>query len=141
MTRPLTEDVARFRLAYGLNPDEDKRAVWMAQLGHFVLPLPNFKWRRDVINRHDAHHLLTGFPTSPSGELALAAWELGAKCYLDWRARALCHLLMLMGLLSRPKMTYAAYRKGRLQAGAYADLVSTDFLSASASVSRAKLRQ
>ena len=131
MTETLTEDVARFRAANGLNANEARRAVWMAQLGNFILPLPNFKWRRAVIDRHDAHHVLTGYPATASGELSLAAWELGAKCYEDWRARVLCWGLMCVGLTSQPKRTLTAYAKGKSQAKYYAALRKQGFFECS----------
>ena len=128
MTKTIRQDLLEFRLANGLNVDEEHRLIWMAQLGSFVLPLPNFKWRREVINRHDSHHLLTGYSTSPSGELAMATWELGASCFNDWRARALCKLLAFYGLITQPRLTRAAFQKGRYQAAQYGALINQNFI-------------
>lgn len=139
MTDTLHDDLLQFRRENGLNIDEDQRALWMAQLGSFIMPLPNFRWRREVINRHDAHHLLTGYPTSVSGELSLAAWELGAECYNDWRAKALCRLLMFFGLVSQPRITLSAFRKGASEAKFYAELQNTEFLNAPLAGSKAEL--
>ena len=115
----LNEHVKTFRAENNLALDESNSPIWMAQLGHFVIPLPNFKWRREVIDRHDVHHLITGYDTSPSGELQLAAWELGAKCYSSLGAKTLCFLLALMGLATQPYNIISAYKKGCSKATLY----------------------
>lgn len=128
MTKTVRDDVARFRASNGLCQEEESRPVWMAQLGSFIMPLPNFRWRREVILRHDAHHVLTGYPATSSGELSIAAWEVGAKCYDDWRARAFCTGLMLLGFARQPCVTYRAYTEGKALAGDYAALLKAGFL-------------
>jgi hypothetical protein len=69
---------------------------------------------RRVLVVHDVHHLLTGYGTHFAGELDLAAWELGAGgCGLNvafWADRLLG---MTLGLLTRPRSTLAAFRRGR----------------------------
>ena len=139
MTKTIRQDLLEFRWQRGLNLDEEHRLIWMAQLGSFIFPLPNFKWRREVINQHDAHHLLTGYSTSPKGELALASWELGARCFKDWRARALCRLLAFFGLVTQPWLTVSAFQKGRAQAAEYERLIQQDFLDMPAELAKAIL--
>ena len=39
------------------------------QIHGLKVPLPNFRWRREIIAVHDAHHLITGYPLSLEGEL------------------------------------------------------------------------
>lgn len=133
MTKIVRDALRQFRNENGLNLDEDSRVVWMAQLGYFVLPLPNFKWRRDVINLHDAHHLLTDYSVSASGELALATWELGARCFSDWRAKGLCLSLAFLGFFCQPTLTRQAYHRGRQQAASYAQMRKLGLLSLSLS--------
>lgn len=114
MNRPIKIDqrTLDFRKDNGLALDEEYKTVWMATLGPLELPLPNWRWRRDIIAKHDEHHQLTGFDTSAKGELLVASWELGGKVYADWRARALCAALTLLGLLRYPRETLTAYRLG-----------------------------
>lgn len=139
MTKTITEELEAFRRANGLNLDEDSRPIWMAQLGRFVFPLPNFRWRRNLINRHDAHHLICECSTSAYDELELATWELGARCFKDWRAIALCRMLAFFGLLVQPKITYRAYKRGQSQSQAYADLRALGFFDLSVTTARSIL--
>jgi len=113
MTETVATALADFRRAHGLADNEETRRIWLATLGVLIVPLPNFRWRREIIALHDAHHLLTGYPLDLKGELCLATWELGVGCYADWRARALCIGLALLGLLVTRRETIAAYRAGR----------------------------
>lgn len=107
------EQVEEFRRANGLDPRPEDSPVWMAQLGTFEFPLPNFDWRRRVLVQHDRHHLLTGYETTAQGELLMASWELGAEVYSDWRQRALCRFLMALGLITCQRKALAAYRRGQ----------------------------
>ena len=43
-----------------------------------TLPFPNTAGRRRWVDQHDIHHILTGYPTSWSGESKLSALELGS---------------------------------------------------------------
>lgn len=112
MTETVGDAVVKFRLENNLYLDEENTKVWLATLGNIIIPLPNFKWRRELVVIHDAHHLITGFPTTVEGELCVAAWELGVRCYSDWRARALCLILMVVGVLSKPQKVLKAFRSG-----------------------------
>jgi len=119
MAETVSAALMRFRLEQGLDPHEEDRPVWLAQLGHLIVPLPNFRWRRNAISYHDAHHLVTDYPVTPSGEMCVAAWELGAKCYVDWQARMLCGFLMALGLMYQPKEVLRAYKMGRYSSERY----------------------
>ncbi len=133
------ESLTGFRRANDLDVNEDRRIVWMAQLGSYIFPLPNFIWRREIINRHDAHHMLTGYPTTASGELSLASWELGARCYRDARAVALCGFLAGLGLLCQPRLTIRAFKKGRLCGATYASMIDRDFFDLNLETAKAVL--
>lgn len=112
MTKNAKDELIKFRLENGLNPHEADSPIWLATLGSFIMPLPNFKWRRAAIDQHDMHHMMTGYSTSVSGELCLASWELGAKCYTSFWARGLCAFLMTLGLIAQPRLTLQAYKAG-----------------------------
>lgn len=120
MTETIGETLVRFRADNGLDAHARERAVWPAQLGALIVPLPNFRWRRAIIDRHDAHHLITGLSTSAGDELLLAAWELGVGCYKSIWARALCLALTALGAATQPKRTWIIYRTGRDAAENYA---------------------
>ena len=75
-----------FRNANGLCQNEREARWWIVRADLFVLPLPNFAWRRRAIDAHDVHHLLTGYPctakansSSPPGNGAPAAIPIGAR--------------------------------------------------------------
>lgn len=113
MAQQTDPSIRNFRLQNGLAADEERKSIWMAQLGPFELPLPNWRWRRDIVAKHDSHHLLTGYDTSAKGELLVASWEIGACAYSDWRARTLCGLLTTLGLVRYPTETIVAYLRGK----------------------------
>jgi len=112
-----SERVQAFRRQHGLALDEEAKSIWMATLGPFEFPLPNWRWRREIVAAHDEHHIRTGYDTSAKGELLVASWELGACVYADWRARLLCRTLMMIGLLRYPAQVIGAYRRGKFEAG------------------------
>jgi hypothetical protein len=106
-------DAAQFRRERGLNEHEEQSRIWLATLGGLIVPLPNFRWRREILAQHDFHHVITGFEPTLLGELSLAAWELGVRCYTSVWARLLCGGLTLIGLIVQPIATLRAYHRGR----------------------------
>ncbi len=112
MVSPSDRQVRSFREQNGLDLNEEGKRIWMAQLGRLKLPLPNWHWRRSIVARHDMHHIVSGYDTSARGELMVASWELGARAYYDWRARALCLFLMVLGLIRYPRAAITAFTKG-----------------------------
>ena len=108
-----------FRDENGLCHDERDSRWWIVRAGLFVLPLPNFAWRRRAIDAHDVHHLLTGYPCTVEGELLIAAWEWGAGRYPHWGATLFCGPLVLAGLLFMPGRILAAWRRGRQSRSLY----------------------
>jgi len=113
MTEGMKARLIQFRRENGLRVSGGESRIWLATLGSLIIPLPNFKWRREAIDQHDIHHMMTGYPVTASGELCLAAWEVGVRCYANFWARGLCHFLMGLGLVSQPRKTLNAFRAGR----------------------------
>tara|TARA_R110001606_G_scaffold177586_1_gene324112 strand:+ start:23803 stop:24156 length:354 start_codon:yes stop_codon:yes gene_type:complete len=113
MTDAEPHEIAEFREQNGFAVAEESSPIWMATLGPLELPLPNFRWRREILAQHDLHHLMTGYDTSAKGELLVAAWETGIGCYDDWRAQGLCITLMVLGLVRYPVTTWRAFERGR----------------------------
>jgi hypothetical protein len=112
----------QFRRTRGLNVDEEHSRIWLATLGGLIVPLPNFRWRREILAQHDFHHIITGFELTLFGELSLAAWELGVRCYTSAWARLLCGGLTLIGLIVQPVATLKAYYCGRQFSACYGQL-------------------
>jgi hypothetical protein len=123
MTDHITSRILEFRRQHELCLHEELGPVWWATLGSVVLPLPNFRWRRDAIPIHDYNHILTGYGLDVSGELSIAAWELGVQCYRSRWARALCIFLAILGLIYQPLKTRRAYHKGVGAANAYRNMI------------------
>lgn len=105
--------VAKLRATHPAGLDNGGGRIWMARLGDIVMPLPNFRWRREALDLHDANHLTTGYDFSPAGECRLAAWELGRGCYQSRFARALCLALLVTGLVFGPRKIARAWWAGR----------------------------
>lgn len=109
-------NIAQLRADHPARLDHGTGPIWMATLGDLVLPLPNYRWRREALARHDANHLLTGYGFTAAEECRLAAWELGAGCYASPFARMLCALLLIPGVILGPWQLIKAYRAGRRHA-------------------------
>jgi hypothetical protein len=97
---------------------------WTCPVGPLTIRLPNFSWRRRAIDVHDLHHLMTGYPMTMRGEFQMAAWELGAGRYADWRATLFCAPLLLAGLFWSPSRMRAAYKAGRRTVSLYRELAA-----------------
>lgn len=113
MESELAANIERMRAFHPDALDRGSERIWMARLGDIALPLPNFRWRREALDLHDANHLTTGFDFSPAGECRLAAWELGRGCYASRYARGLCLALLVIGLAFGPLAVARAWRAGR----------------------------
>jgi hypothetical protein len=94
----------------GFTTDEyEKTFGWLLVLGVRV-PLPNFESRKKALPLHDLHHVALGFGTDVAGELEVSAWEhrTGTKgC--GWWPRFLCFQAMVVGFLTSPRRTLAAW--------------------------------
>lgn len=68
---------------------------------------------RNALILHDVHHVVTGYETSLSGEVELAAWELASGSYgwnlFFWIDRSIA---ALVGALVLPVRTARAFRRG-----------------------------
>jgi hypothetical protein len=95
---------------------------WTCPVGPVVLRFPNFAWRRRALRAHDLHHLMAGYPMTMRGEFQMAAWELGAGRYRDWRATLFCSPLIAAGLLWSPRRMIAAFKGGRRSQSLYSAL-------------------
>lgn len=101
---------------------------WYLGEGVLHIKLPNFAWRRAAIARHDLHHLLTGFPFTPAGEMQMAAWEFAAGRFPHPGATAFCLPLVGLGAVLLPRRTLAAFLRGRRGKSLYGAALSNDVL-------------
>ena len=117
----LSRDEALLLLRRGDGGESVERS-WPCRIGCVVLRFPNFTWRRRALRAHDLHHLMAGYPMTMRGEFQMAAWELGAGRYRDWRATLFCSPLILAGLLWSPRRMLAAFERGRRSQSLYSTL-------------------
>jgi hypothetical protein len=101
------------RAEQGLDPAYDTAATWPFTIGPVTIPMPNFSWRRAAIQRHDLHHILTGYPFTMRGEFQVATWEFAAGRYPHWGATLLLLPLVVLGLFWSPTAIWCAFRRGR----------------------------
>ena len=110
--------------------DDDRgKAYWYLGRGLLHIRVPNFGWRKRAIVRHDLHHLLTGYPCTPTGEMEMAAWEFAAGRFPHPGATAFCLPLVGMGAVLSPRRTFAAFVRGRRGTSLYATPLSDEVLA------------
>jgi hypothetical protein len=125
----VSEALHAFRTRAGLAPHQATQQAWTCGFGPVALSLPNFPWRRKAIERHDAHHVLTGYPCTLAGEISLSAWEFGAGRFDDTRATLFCLPLIAAGTLTAPRQTFAAFARGRIGRSLYSAELSDALLN------------
>ena len=119
---------------HGLPPDGGVSNPWFnVHIGSFVLRLPNPPARRRAVVMHDINHIVTGYNTTFSeGEMAIAAFEVGAGCgrlAIVWFINL---SLLALAVFVHPRIAFAAFVRGRRSATIYAhdrDAVSLTSMS------------
>jgi len=83
----LKDKLSGFYEKYNLPEDGGvhDRMVELQIFKGFSLYFPNFEKRRQVIDVHDAHHLLTGYGADIEGECQISAWEIASGCHHNWQ--------------------------------------------------------
>jgi hypothetical protein len=117
--RRRAQALALKRAEQGLDPDYDTAPTWPFTVGPVTIPMPNFSWRRAAIQRHDLHHILTGYPFTLRGEFQVATWEFAAGRYPHWGATLLLLPLVAIGLFWSPSAIWRAFVKGRGEMSLY----------------------
>ncbi len=120
-SEPITvrEGLHRYHVENGFDGD----AMTAEKLQWYVLgrrvDLPNPRFQRALIARHDLHHVLTGYGTDLRGEAELGAWELaaGPRHWFVWLNDAGA---LLLGVLA-PKRTAKAFARGLACRSLYRD--------------------
>lgn len=107
------QSLLRFRAEQGLDPVYDTAPTWPFTVGPVTIAVPNFSWRRAAIQRHDLHHLITGYPFNMRGEYQVATWEFAAGRYPHAGAILLLLPLVVLGLCWSPRAIWHAFLRGR----------------------------
>jgi hypothetical protein len=78
MSETVREALRRYHEANGFKGDAmTAETLQIRVLGH-VGDLPNPRFQRALLARHDLHHVATGYGTDLRGEAEMGAWELAA---------------------------------------------------------------
>lgn len=118
----------------------DHASAWWRPLERIAwLRLPNWRWRRAAIAVHDVHHVLTGYPLTPRGEMQMAAWEFAAGRYRHPGATAFCLPLVGLGAMAYPVCTFQAFVSGRRSRSLYGLPPSDPMLDLPVSIARQHL--
>lgn len=113
--------LARHYAANGLPPDGGRTGTaWTIRAGGREITLRNFAWRREALQLHAIHHLLTGYACTLTGELEMAAWEFAAGRFRHPTATLFCLPLIGLGFAGTPQRSYAAFLRGRSSQSLYA---------------------
>ena len=82
------------------------------KLGIFNVPVPNPKFRKDVVHIHDIEHILNNCDTSHKGEAFIAGWEVGTRFYKYFPINIFVFLAFGYSLLMYPKTVFKGFKKG-----------------------------
>ena len=82
------------------------------KLGVFNIPVPNPKFRKDVVHIHDIEHILNNCDTSNRGEAFIAGWEVGTRFYKHFPINIFIFLAFGYSLLIHPKTVFEGFKKG-----------------------------
>ena len=114
------EALNRHFVASGIYAEGCTRESWYPghlvslQFGHRQLPVFPILDRNGPIVLHDIHHMITGYPTTWTGEAEIAGWEVasgGCRWHvLYWLDRL---SFLLIGLFVAPLATWRALKRGK----------------------------
>jgi hypothetical protein len=92
---------------------------------NFSFYFPNFDARKKAVEKHDIHHLVTGYSTSPIGESEISAWEIGSGWKGYWFAFFIDTSGFMLGLPLNFVKVLRAFSRGRRTKNLYSDEIST----------------
>ncbi|MCB9594623.1 MAG: hypothetical protein H6719_17955 [Sandaracinaceae bacterium] len=116
----VAEALARYHAANGFRGDA--MVMETLQVSVFGLPsvdMPNPKFQRHLLAKHDLHHVVTGYGTDLRGEAEMGAFELGAGS-LHWFVWLNNVSALFLGVLC-PWRTLRAFVRGVKARSLYLD--------------------
>lgn len=116
----LTEALANYFEDSGFDETTYTETWTRFKVGPVPVIFPNTAERKRIIQRHDLHHIATGYSTDIMGEGEQGAWELGSGCGTNATAWGLNLLAMTPGLVASPRRMLAAFRRGLRSKNLYA---------------------
>lgn len=123
--QPLATLLPAFHAQYNLGKDgginESKVKIEFGKYVYFFFP--NWDERRRAVEKHDLHHIITGYPSTVKGEAEISTWEVSSGCGNYWAAWFLDMQGMMLGLLY-PKAVFKAFVRGRRSGNLYHNTIS-----------------
>lgn len=112
--RPISQLLPEFHKQYSLGEnggiDENKVKIEFSKYIYFFFP--NWDDRRRAVEKHDIHHIVTGYPSTVKGEAEISIWEVSSGCTNYWAAWFLDMQGMMLGLLF-PRAIFRAFVRGQ----------------------------
>jgi hypothetical protein len=120
----------------GFGDDGGYAKKWVKlEFGRFGFSIPNTPGRVRAVKIHDIHHIVTGYPTTPTGEAEIGAWEVASGCGGYAAAWALNLWALAYGVWLAPRAMFQAFVRGRhsgnlYREGGFADAMLDERVSA-----------
>lgn len=87
-------------------------AYFKLKFALFTIKLPNFDFRKKVIDIHDIQHILYNCNTSWKGESFIAGWEISTKIWKHFPISFISLWAMGFSFLNYPKEVIKGYKAG-----------------------------
>lgn len=106
---------------YGIPSDGgvNDPAVEVRLMKGVTIYIPNPEVRKQVVFKHDVHHLLTGYSAVMKGEIEISAWEISTGCTQNWFAFVINTLGVMTGLPFNLKGIWRAWFRGKTSSNLY----------------------
>jgi hypothetical protein len=118
--RPISQLLPEFHQQYNLGEDgginESKVKIEFSKYVYFFFP--NWDDRRRAVEKHDIHHIVTGYPSTVKGEAEISIWEVSSGCTNFWAAWFLDMQGMMLGLVY-PTAIFNAFVRGQRSGNLY----------------------
>jgi hypothetical protein len=113
MTTTVGHQVLAWRTQAGIPEDGgmDRRIDYL-DIGGLRLPILNIAARKAAIPYHDQAHVVSGYGTDWRGEMEESAFEIAMGCGPLWFAWLINLQGLAVGMISMPRRTLAAWRRG-----------------------------
>lgn len=124
-TQTIGELLPQFHQQYNLGQDgginENKVKIEFSKYIFFFFP--NWDNRRRAVEKHDIHHIVTGYPSTVKGEAEISIWEVSSGCTNYWAAWFLDMQGMMLGLVF-PRAIFNAFVRGQRSSNLYHNTIS-----------------
>lgn len=124
-SKTLGKLLPEFHKQYNLGLDgginESKVKIEFSKYIYFFFP--NWDDRRRAVEKHDIHHIVTGYPSTVKGEAEISIWEVSSGCRKYWAAWFLDMQGMMLGLVY-PRAIFRAFVRGQRSGNLYHETLS-----------------